>query len=210
MIALLGDLHGNPAALLRAADFPGVTAIVQVGDFGLLADDVPRLDVPLYWIDGNHEYFPEFASHQDDDEPHQWSENCWFVPRGHTLTIGETRMLCLGGADSVDFHYRNTFEAERITGEQLCRALIADTPDMIVTHTPPESVIQRHFPGSGLAAFGLPLTWVSPSACAVEVLRAEHPEIPLYCGHMHRAVRDGNVRILDINEQCLVSGRQRR
>lgn len=209
MILLMGDIHGHPGAIADAVERSGqtITAVVQLGDFGLKRAECNRLagDVPVYWIDGNHEYYADFAPLQSAETPVPWAENCYYVPRGVVLEVGGRRFLCLGGADSVDYQYRPTHEAERITPQQLVRALQATGPfDAILTHTPPESVIRRHFPGSGLAMFGLPATWISPAACAIEVLHNAHPDVPIRCGHMHRSITDGATRILDIGEWVLI------
>ena len=49
-----------------------------------------------------------------------------------------------------------------------------------------------------------PAAWRDPSAINIETLWDAVGNPPLVCGHMHRSLVDGNVRILDINEVCIV------
>ncbi len=66
MILLLGDIHGNAGVLREAihkAEMVGdVTAIIQVGDFGLYPENehyfksvVEKSTIPIYFIEGNHD-----------------------------------------------------------------------------------------------------------------------------------------------------------
>jgi hypothetical protein len=77
--------------------------------------------------------------------------------------------------------------------------------DLMVTHTPPDWMIRKHFSPDGLRSFGIdPETWRDLSAEAVEQVWRELNEPPLVCGHMHRSVKDGKCRILDINEVMVI------
>lgn len=210
MIALVGDIHGSARALTRVREqHRDVTAIIQLGDFHLPSRKVPALGVPLYWIDGNHEHWAWVKAHQNADAPVEFAENCWYVPRGYVLDLEATRFLCLGGADSVDKAYNRSWSwAECLTGPQVVRALTASRVDVMLTHTPPQSTIVRHFPSTELGQFGLSPNWISPAACAVEVIWQHHQRPPLYCGHMHRAVDDREVTILDSDSIVPVSSPQ--
>ena len=99
-IALIGEIHGNPLPLIQA--IPHADAVIQLGDFAVLPSGAVVSTVPIYWIDGNHEWFHLFAQYQDAESPVAWAPNCFFVPRGAVLELGSTRFLCMGGADSVD------------------------------------------------------------------------------------------------------------
>lgn len=208
MIAILGDLHGL-CGLLEDADKrlkPGVP-IIQVGDFGWYPNIRPhwnqlgkRLRRTVYWIDGNHEYFPEVPL--DAAAPVEVAKNIVYVPRGTILELDGKRIGCLGGAASVDYKSRKLgrdwFLEEAIRPQDAAKVAAWDSVDLMVTHVPPQSVIQRNFPPIDLVRnFGLSVDWRDPSADVVEAEWRRLGMPPLYCGHMHRAIRDSNVTILD-------------
>ncbi len=219
MIALVGDIHGSVEALqaVRVAH-PDVTAIVQVGDFGLRPQMVPDLGIPLYFMEGNHEHWPFLYPYQKIADmsrdagkklvPMEYAKNCWYVPRGCWLTLEGTRYFCAGGADSVDKAWQVRqgvwSPRESWTPEEAGAILTGGTPDVFLFHGPPQGVIDRHFDPRVLTDFfGLPATWRSPVAEYIEQLCQMHPAVPVYCGHMHRSVTDGPVRILAIGEVVL-------
>lgn len=210
-VALVGDIHGSPKALLRAAATPGVVAVVQLGDFGLLRERIPQLGVPLYWLEGNHEQwkFIEQNTVIGLGGLQEITSKCWYVSRGEVVTVGGIRFLCGGGADSVDKdyqvrhgHWSSREQWSAVDEEAMCAATDVD---VMLTHSPPQCTIATHFDPNDLTAyFGLPNTWTSPVAFAVQRVWEHHGQPPLYCGHMHRTVRDGVVRILNIDEVVLV------
>jgi hypothetical protein len=202
-IALVGDIHNSSAPLTVAAERADV--IVQLGDFALENEAAGFSPIPIYWIDGNHERFHLFAPYQDAEAPVGWARNCWYVPRGAVLELGGLRFLCIGGADSVDKVRQGARWSphEQITGPQICRALNAEGPiDAILSHTPPQSSINKHFdPAVRERAFKLPRWWTSPAACAIEVIWQHYGRPPLFCGHMHRSVTDERgIRMLKSGE----------
>jgi hypothetical protein len=208
-IALVGDIHGDPHWLRRIAEIPGVGAVIQLGDFYLPRHRVPQLPVPLFWIEGNHELWGTVPP----VEPRTITETapgCFHVGRGFVLHICGLRLLCGGGADSVDRAYQMRYNAwserEQWSADDEVAMCAASNVDAIITHSPPQSVIAAHFDPNDLTRyFGLPNTWVSPVAEAIERVWQHHGKPPLYCGHMHRAVIDGSARILDIGEVILLS-----
>jgi len=225
MIMLLGDVHGDWDVVVRASDQAkraGAAALVQVGDFGWSAT-IERLarakppTIPVYAIDGNHEDFGWLA-----ERTRGWTTEVapglTFVGRGDVRTIAGIRIGFLGGAESVDKKWRRTrlqapdiageflwWPEERITAEQAARLRDAGRVDLLVTHSPPDTVIRRQFPPSGLRMFDIdPAAWIDVSACAVELVRAALGNPPLVCGHMRGHVTDDGVTILDINEAVLL------
>ncbi len=197
-IALIGDIHGEFASfrkLLEGVD-PNVI-VIQVGDFGfwphLLENwqKIVHLENPVYAIDGNHEYFPIL---EGIDEPSEIKNGLVYVPRGTVLELGGHEVGFLGGGGSIDRQYRvpgyDWFPQEFTTAEDGERLLSwTDGVDLLVTHVPPQSVVQKHFdliPG-----------WRDPSSEVVEYVWKELGKPPLVCGHMHRSVVDGNCHVLD-------------
>lgn len=226
-IAIVGDLHGCFTPLVAASE--KADAVIQVGDLGYWAQLEPEWNkatqhcerirantCPLFFVDGNHDDVKTLASLTKD-----WSfgyTQVWrglkFVSRGSVFSVDGRRVLFLGGSKSVDGQMRSLGtgkvncwypEHEQLTTTDARRALanieIVGTIHMMVTHTPPSSIIRTHFPPSGLRQFGInPDTWVDESAMLVELVWNDLGRPPLYCGHMHRKVDDGNCHILGIEE----------
>lgn len=125
-ILVSGDLHGDPQHTLYAfqtAFQAGADAIVQVGDFGywehmnggdafldLCSHLATENDLPLYWVDGNHEnhtwlrriYGPGGARHKPTPEGF-WEirPGVYYVPRGTRWVWNDVHLMGLGGAYCV-------------------------------------------------------------------------------------------------------------
>lgn len=215
MIVLLGDIHGDFCYLpTLLKDIPKDATIIQVGDFGFW----PNLyrghyvdgweqywaqcewEGKFYFIDGNHESHPDL---QYSEITEVWP-GAHFIPRGHVMEIDGLTIGFMGGAASIDSLYRTEghdwFREERITQEQFDAMYNMDVElDLLVTHTPPSSVISGNFSTTAHLSFGQPDNWYDTSAVFVQQLY-EKFDCPLICGHMHKHVIDGKCRILDINE----------
>jgi Icc-related predicted phosphoesterase len=230
-IALLGDIHGEAWVLdsFVAKAVNSVACFIQVGDFGVyptrlryLIEAAQKSQVPIYFIDGNHEHFPIIMN--------WWKEmdasgavthevvpgKLIYVRRGAVLELGGRKIGFLGGAGSIDYAYRKLgeswFHEEQIADSDVERLLAnaKDGVDLLVTHCPPQDTITRLFDiNPEIAArtrrgFGARPDWYDPSAHKVEYAWTKLGRPPLYCGHMHRTVEDGAVRILNINEVVIV------
>lgn len=219
-LALIGDIHGNFPVLARlVAGLPDDVIPIQVGDFGywpqLRQSYVPPKH-PVHWINGNHDHVV--------DAPHCDWPNAIFVPRGEVRVLAGYKVLFVGGSTSVDGLWRvraglnyqmahvpvNAWfhEEEVLQSEDVERAIAnvakACGVDLMVTHTPPDWMIRKHFGPEGLRSFGIdPKTWRDRSAERVELLWRTLGEPPLFSGHMHESVTDGNCRILAENEVCI-------
>lgn len=216
MIIFIGDTHGDFTWFPKIMkDVPEDATVIQVGDFGFWPGyykdawhnawkRIGRKN-PIYVIDGNHEYHPMFAG---ITKPTEFWKGAIFIPRGTVLELDHTegmkRIGFMGGASSIDKAYRqfgiNWFPEECITNGEMMRMNNIDSVDILVTHTPPHSVIQKNFDSRTLIDFGLSPSWVDPSAVAIDQLWDKLGNPPLICGHMHKSVVDGKCRILDINE----------
>lgn len=121
-ICVLGDTHGNLRHVKHVVEQAYVNEcdlIFQVGDWGFTwpgyqeKDELQRLqtflehfDMPMLWIDGNHDNFPDLK------ERGFWGANkmCTFddanliqyVPRGHVWEWDGKVCMAMGGAWSVD------------------------------------------------------------------------------------------------------------
>jgi len=162
-VLLVGDVHGeweNLADRLRQRDIRSTT-ILQVGDFGVgflkKNDERRRLerldraldvrDLTLYAIRGNHHDPAYFAP----DREHGW-ERIHLVPDYTLLTIGHQRILCVGGAISVDRRQRHVgvsyWQDEGFVFDPTAlHAMDLSAVSAVVTHTAP--------------SFAPPLQWSS-------------------------------------------------
>lgn len=219
MILLVGDIHGVYSVFNEfVAKAPAEAVIIQVGDFGFWPQLVQRFVPPprnIYFIDGNHDHTQALAGLPPFDKPVEIWPNAIYVPRGTVLELDGKKILFLGGAKSIDRKWRARFNPmgdnpvncwfpeEVISTADVLRAkLAADRAgkiDVMVTHTPPQYVIDKYFGIPG-PEWELPVDWRDESAWRVEEVWKHVDCPPLYCGHMHRSIVDGNVRILDINE----------
>lgn len=212
MIAFVGDIHGNINALVKIIDhlkaqWPSISAIIQVGDFGLYPEKIAHLQrinpfVPIYAIDGNHEYFPLVTQWVKETEI---APNIFYMPRGTVKDIDGRKIGFLGGAASVDKQLRIQYKMgwypeEVVTQKDISKFDGVDKLDILVTHCPPYQTIIRNFDQRNLLQYGLRPEWVDPSSVLVESLWMRLGRPKLVCGHMHRNVSDNNVLILDINQ----------
>lgn len=133
-ILVAGDTHGNPLHaeyLFGMAVYLDMDVIVQVGDFGywehedegvfldLCSAFATENDMPLYFIDGNHEnhtmlrdtYGPGGARHKQTPAGFwQIRAGVYYIPRGHRWEWSGVTMMGLGGAHSVDKNWRLDIE----------------------------------------------------------------------------------------------------
>jgi hypothetical protein len=219
-IAILGDIHGEAAVLdvaVARAERDGAAALVQVGDFGVyentrtlferVGKDFP---IPVYFLDGNHEDYRLMKGWQEDGEPREWVPNCWWVSRGYLRQLAGSRIGCLGGAASIDYNFRirgrSWFPDEEITTEVHGASLLSRAQngvDLLITHTPPQSIIGARFDPNNKRLFGAAMDWFDPSALVVENVWRALGRPPLVCGHMHEPHDVDGVRILTIAEYLL-------
>lgn len=228
MLALLGDIHGDYSVLHDAvtkARANGASALIQLGDFGIYPSYVAMFvhvarqsPIPIYFIDGNHEDYGIIKSWPNEDQYHLVKDKLIYLKRGTVLELDGRRIGCLGGAGSIDKATRIRQKLDWFPEEQInpddsfaLMKLAAQNPvDFFVTHCPPQEIITKHFdrPPVGLIErqrwWGVPPEWFDPSAHVVQNMWSVMGKPRLYCGHMHRAVQDDTVRILDINEVVYV------
>ncbi len=205
---LAGDTHGNVkwvAMLAVLARHYECQTIVQLGDFGywphtergrLFLERVEKvtahLDIPLYWLDGNHENHDELealaARRPPQDEATapflEISRHVHWVPRGARWTWQGRRIGALGGAFSIDWRLR-TLGVNWWTGETTTPADVArlgdDPLDLLLTHDVPIGIGVRAdmpLPADDLARARQNRTLVQ------EAVDATRPELLVH-GHWH-------------------------
>lgn len=143
---MIGDTHGEIGNILGPARMVGdesFDAVLQLGDFGGVThghfakmisgcrDFAKTHGKPVFFVDGNHESFPDLKAFQSDDEVAFWD-------RGTRWVIGGKKFGALGGAYSVDWRSRQVGfdwhpDDELPTMDQVM-ALGPDELDVLVTH----------------------------------------------------------------------------
>jgi Icc-related predicted phosphoesterase len=215
MIYILGDLHGDWSELHNIQEHVNEDDIViQVGDFGIYERELKyiSLEFPdgfpckVYVVDGNHEDF-NIINTWSKDEPTEFAPNFFYMPRGYVTEIEGELFGFLGGAESVDKAWRTLgvdwFAEELVSQEdvdRLVKNLDGRTPDVLITHSPPQFVNAANFPPLRESDWNLPLGWIDESAWKISRAYWAVKPKKMYCGHMHKSVLHDNVRIVDINE----------
>ncbi|MGH2719383.1 MAG: metallophosphoesterase family protein [Actinomycetota bacterium] len=216
-LLVAGDTHGNldhAAYLAHEAQRLGCDAIFQVGDWGYtwpetnllspLTKLLRRAGVPMYFIDGNHENFPDLAHRgllrataitplvSAAEEP-----VVFYVPRGHLWVWEGTRFMAMGGAVSIDQASRvegvSWWRDEAITQADLDRAArnLAASPgpvDVFISHDAPSGISYiENWVGMPMDAVSL-LSRGNREALRTAV-EAARPALLLH-GHYHVAYHD--------------------
>lgn len=158
-VALAGDWHANTPYARRAIEHAragGADAIVHLGDFGYLFDaeylealDAALGDMPLYFIDGNHERFPWLLERPTDARGvRPVSARIAHLPRGYRWTWRGRSWLALGGAHSVDRQFRTPdvewWSEETVTPDDVRRAIEPGAVDVLVCHDAPAGIPVPH------------------------------------------------------------------
>ena len=218
MILLLGDIHGNAGVLREAinkAEMVGdVTAIIQVGDFGLYPENehyfksvVEKSTIPVYFIEGNHDDCDRWLQYTTISRI--WDDaNLFYIPRGTVVQMDNQTLAFMGGASSInkkwilrDGGYWTPLEDIRHEDIQnLIQNMEGMKVDAFITHIPPHSVIEQHFDNTAKILFEVGPEWNDINGTIVEDLWNKMGNPTIYSGHMHKRVVGQNYRILDINE----------
>lgn len=215
MIYVIGDVHGTfeRFAWMIQHVTPEDT-IIQVGDFGFYkstlknwSDMFPKgYPCRVLAIEGNHEDY-RILNTFSKTEPTEVHKNLWYVPRGYTTTIDGKLFAFLGGADSIDKAWRpkgvDWFPEETISDDDVATLYqnVGDRKvDVLVTHATPDFTVKGHWPPLNKSTWMLEEHWRDNSATQVGIVHKKLQPEQHVCGHMHRAVFHGAVRILDINE----------
>lgn len=158
-ILFLGDSHGDYSFVekaLHTAHNLSADVIIQLGDFGiwpgqsgaafrtLVSEYSWKYDIPVFFIDGNHEDFDWLlAQPLDEDGLRPILPGLVHIPRGFRWTSsvsGET-FLALGGATSVDADRRTLGKSfwlqESITDEDVEKTVSGGQADIMLTHDCP-------------------------------------------------------------------------
>ncbi len=221
MIMLLGDIHGETMALRDAVDKAvktNATAIIQLVDFGMFSYNeksfyviAEQSPIPIYFIDGNHDDCIRW--NQYSDITRLWDGlDMFYIPRGCVFELDGRTFAAMGGAASIDKNTRLMYnwhwdEYENISPEETLRLrenMEGKQIDILLTHCPPNSVIEKHFDPRQKLMFGVGLDWHDHNQDVIQHIWDSLDNIPIYSGHMHRSIIAPNYRIVDINETVMV------
>lgn len=174
-IGVFGDWHGEAywaRTIIDYANCYNIDIALHVGDFGYwtwkkeddkkpgtyintLQNKLEELGLELWWVDGNHEYFPAFSNFLVmPDGRMKVTDNIYYIPRGHRWEWDGNVWLGLGGAVSVDRDKRRKwvdwFPDETITETQKQQVLKDGTADVMITHeAPPSKMLQKFLNSNG-------------------------------------------------------------
>lgn len=214
-VLIVGDTHGDSkfvSNIHKNARSYEVDTIVQLGDFGynfdrnLVASIAAWLsrdpEHKWYWLDGNHDHhdFIEqviLANEPAPDSPvnmggmqfHnvEFPDRMYYLPRGSTFTIGERRCMALGGAFSIDRHYRKEFVSwwpQELIRDADVRHAIDNGKDidvMFCHDTPPTEWVEEQLT---LKGYKSDATSAYNRLMVGHVVENVHPK-ELYHGHYH-------------------------
>jgi len=202
---LVGDTHGDAtfvANVNRFARDNEATTVVQLGDFGynfdrnLLASIGAFLDRDeenrWYWLDGNHDHHDYIEQVILKDQPldspvAHFHDRMFYCPRGSTTTLGDTKVMFLGGAFSIDKAYRKAhvswWPQEMIRLQDMNNALSnkKDVTVMFTHDSPPNDVLQELLDAYGYKVDAASQENRDALAAVVSVVHPTH----LYHGHYH-------------------------
>jgi predicted phosphodiesterase len=152
-ILILGDLHGHvellPTLLKRAKQRHGITAALQVGDFGFFKGigarlQSTRLPVPVHVIDGNHEDHRYLTLQIAQGLTSFGAKNqIVFHQRGTVFDLGGCAVGCIGGALNADRDQEDEDFPNWVTETDVDRAaecFNAEKPPVILSHSCPHSL----------------------------------------------------------------------
>lgn len=154
-VMFLGDTHGNVAWMQQVAAFAAerdVDLIIQLGDWGFwwpghdkdnrLHTILSQIDIPMWFIDGNHDNHPRLRKIVDKDG--YISPYLRYLKRGTRFELDGWRFLALGGAYSIDKMYRTEgrswWREEEISYAEAMQCIEDGPCDVMLTHDKPLGV----------------------------------------------------------------------
>ncbi len=158
-LAFIGDWHGNWPWTQRAINYAyenSAEIILQMGDFAYfyghddkylddLSEGLQDLGIPLMFVDGNHECFPDLYSYPIlDNGLRMVRDFIYHIPRGYRWNWSGVDFMGVGGAYSVDRRWRKLNESwwleETISDDDVAYASRPGNVDVLVSHDCPSGV----------------------------------------------------------------------
>ena len=150
---------------------------------------VQALPYTILFLDGNHENFSWLEEYpvveKFGGKVQRCGENIYHLIRGEVYEIQENRFFVCGGATSTDKEYRRPYVSwwpeENLSSAEARKAIEnldheAGPIDFILTHTCPESIVER--------MFKVPVIY-DVTAKFLDVIKNRLPSTPWYFGHWH-------------------------
>lgn len=204
MITFFGDVHGHwPIFKDMLKKVPEDDIIIQVGDIGIWPSVWDDISLPrkVYFIEGNHEYYPYINGITEVTEIRP---NLYYCPRGTILELDGRRVAFLGGAESIDKAWRryrvDWFPEESISLSDYHKFDNVDSVDILVAHTPPYETVME------VTQISDPPNWVNSSAKVVTEVWNNLGKPILVSGHMHVNYKDSNIggTVYILDELCTI------
>lgn len=194
---MVGDIHGVWEFLNKFINEKSPDFIIQLGDFGwwphfhnkkgLLRRDkifnqfgIKNNNTKIYWIAGNHENWNDLNC-LTDYAPIEIQAGVTYCPFGTVLQLNDTKILCCGGAESIDKHLRTEnidWWRNELISQQDMDNLPDTNIDIVVSHTVPRSFLKA-------------VNWYDdkfndPSTFALDIVLNEYKPKYWFSGHFHR------------------------
>ena len=160
-VAVLGDVHGNTTAVLRAVDIAKnhTNFIIQVGDYWLynkssVEKRLSENGMKMLFIPGNHEDWNFLNEVSDSEKLTRISDSIFYAPIGSRAVMGDKIVLFAGGAVSVDKSLRTPgydwFPDETIKYKQAIDIVNDGNADIVFSHDchSSSSVLNDHLDNS--------------------------------------------------------------
>lgn len=214
-VAIVGDTHSdsqfvaNVIKLVKSHKEP-VQTIIQLGDFGYTFDRNMIASIAAWlardplntwiWLDGNHDehnFLDDVVKEgQDLTRPINmggmtngkvtFPDRLFYAPRGSTVRLGNSKCMFLGGAYSIDEHYRTPqvswWPQEMVREADLVAVEAAGVVDVMFTHdTPTNPTVDNMLSNHGYKVDAQSASNREMLNAAVRMARP----VELYHGHYH-------------------------
>lgn len=146
-IVFLGDTHGHFNSIEYAIKRQDADMFIHVGDVGIgFGNTCPGFSKPIFFIDGNHDNHIQLQKAVKDSKL-EIAPNLFYIPRASSLNVNGITINCIGGANSIDKHYRvegkSWWREEIPNHKEMMDFAKLPKADIVVTHTAPIGVLER-------------------------------------------------------------------
>lgn len=145
-IIVAGDIHGDFQAVNSLVQEENPDYILQVGDFGYYPNEHPGWpptepelklgNTCLHWCDGNHEDHQSLSQLIKVGEL-EVAPNCFYQPRGTTLTLPDGRRVLFYGGAARGLKGEDKFPCEEAPRVEDVENLKVEGIDIVISHAAP-------------------------------------------------------------------------
>jgi len=185
-IVLIGDVHGKYDQYKRITSVVEYT--VQLGDMGFSYGELDIDPDKHKFLAGNHDNYTTLLSYPPRN----------YLGRFGTFTLNNISFFYISGGFSIDESRRREeqkrggqswwWQEEMHFEEMLkCYSLfLREKPDILLSHSPPRSVIDEVCGSKTIEEFGFPKDYQCQTSSFIEyLLKAHHPKVCFH-GHLHK------------------------